>query len=147
VKHDQEQTTMESRIAAACEEACQAIAPAWPLDRAIAVNPHWARVGMPVRRVAARMAVLAGIQVFPSRGAQQRAWEVGRIGEQDLVTALHDVPSAAAAGWTPAQCRDALRSAPWPAQLPLLIDVLDDDPKRHARLNWRQAITHQVSQA
>ena len=30
--------------------------------------------------------------------------------------------------------------------LPLLIDVLDDDPARHSRLSWRQAITHQVSQ-
>ena len=40
----------------ACDKACQAIAPAWPLDRAIAVNPHWSRIGMPVRRVAARMA-------------------------------------------------------------------------------------------
>jgi hypothetical protein len=28
----------------------------------------------------------------------------------------------------------------------LLIDVLDNGPRRHARLSWRQAITHQVSQ-
>jgi uncharacterized protein YbcC (UPF0753/DUF2309 family) len=39
----------------------------------------------------------------------------------------------------------------WPAantppRLPLLIDVLDNDPQRHTRLSWRQAITHQVSQ-
>ena len=54
-------------IDTACAQACQSIAPAWPLDRAIAVNPHWARIGMPVRRVAARMAALGGIQVFPGR--------------------------------------------------------------------------------
>ena len=36
-------------IERACQEACAAIAPAWPLDRAIAVNPHWSRIGMPVR--------------------------------------------------------------------------------------------------
>jgi uncharacterized protein YbcC (UPF0753/DUF2309 family) len=24
--------------------------------------------------------------------------------------------------------------------------VLDDDPQRHERLSWRQAITHQLSQ-
>ena len=29
------------QIEAACAQACQAIAPAWPLDRAIAVKPHW----------------------------------------------------------------------------------------------------------
>lgn len=52
-------------IEAACEQACQSIAPAWPLDRAIAVNPHWCRIGRPVREVAARMAVLGDIRVFP----------------------------------------------------------------------------------
>ena len=69
---------------AACAQACRAIAPAWPLDRAIAVNPHWCRVDMPVRRVAARMAVLGGIQVFPTRRSQQNAWEAGRIAPADL---------------------------------------------------------------
>ena len=53
---------VHAQIEAACHQACQAIAPAWPLDRAIAVNPHWSRIGMPLRRVAARMAVLASIQ-------------------------------------------------------------------------------------
>lgn len=37
------------QIEAACEQACRHIAPAWPLDRAIAVNPHWSRIGRPVR--------------------------------------------------------------------------------------------------
>ena len=54
---------LHTAMAEACQQACQAIAPAWPLDRAIAVNPHWARTGIPVRQVAARMAVLGGIQV------------------------------------------------------------------------------------
>lgn len=36
----------EARHAAieqACSQACQAIAPAWPMDRTIAVNPHWSQ--------------------------------------------------------------------------------------------------------
>ena len=36
-------TDIDRRIDAACTQACRAIAPAWPLDRAIAVNPHWER--------------------------------------------------------------------------------------------------------
>ncbi|MFX5994770.1 putative inorganic carbon transporter subunit DabA, partial [Acinetobacter baumannii] len=31
-------------------------------------------------------------------------------------------------------------------RLPLLIDLLDNDPQRLSRLSWREAITHQVSQ-
>ncbi|MBN8443425.1 MAG: DUF2309 domain-containing protein [Thauera sp.] len=133
-------------IDAACEQACQAIAPAWPLDRAIAVNPHWGRIDRPVREVAARMAVLGDIRVFPSRDDLREAWDAGRIGPADLAHALAKLPAAQAAALSEAQCIDALRAAPVLPRLPLLIDVLDDDPQRHARLSWRQAITHQVSQ-
>ena len=63
----------DSQLDAACDQACEAIAPAWPLDRAIAVNPHWSRIGLPLRQVAARMAVLGDIHVFPTRESQQQA--------------------------------------------------------------------------
>ena len=58
------QADFNARVEAACAQACRAIAPAWPLDRAIAVNPHWERIGRPVREVAARMAVLGGMLCF-----------------------------------------------------------------------------------
>nr|WP_237219200.1 DUF2309 domain-containing protein [Rhodoferax aquaticus] len=135
----------QTEAEAACAQACQAIAPAWPLDRAIAVNPHWSRIGMPVRQVAARMAVLGGVQVFPTRPNQLQAWEEGRITAADLDYALTQVPGAAAK-LSAAQCVGALHTDQPVAQLPLLIEVLDNDPKRHTRLSWRQAITHQVSQ-
>ena len=133
-------------VEAACERACATIAPAWPLDRSIAVNPHWARIHMPVRQVAARMAVLGGIQVFPPREGQQRAWQTGRISPADLDLALGMVPAAISAGLTPADCVAALGSAPQIAHLPLLIDVLDNRPQRPTPLSLRQAVTHQVSQ-
>ncbi|GAA5185712.1 YbcC family protein [Niveibacterium umoris] len=135
-----------ARIEQACAQACQAIAPAWPLDRAIAVNPHWSRIGMPVRRVAARMAVLGSIQVFPPRDLQQLAWREGRISPADLAQALQQVPQARDAGLSANQCIEALQAGVAVQQLPLLIDVLDNDPQRDTRLSWRQAITHQVSQ-
>ncbi|WP_374600995.1 YbcC family protein [Niveibacterium sp.] len=136
---------INEQIESACAQACRAIAPAWPLDRAIAVNPHWSRIGMPLRRVAARMAVLGDIRVFPSRESQRQAWEEGRITRADLDYALSNLPEAA--GMLSAQqCIDALQSDWTPARLPLLIDTLDNDPARHTRLSWRQAITHQVSQ-
>ena len=137
---------LHTKIEQACHQACRMVAPAWPLDRAIAVNPHWSRIGMPVRRVAARMAVLGGIQVFPARDQQLRAWREGRICAADLAQALRQLPEANAAGLMPEQCIDALQASAPMDQLPLLIDVLDTDPSRDSRLSWRQAITHQVSQ-
>lgn len=139
-------TELEQRLHQACEKACAAIAPAWPLDRAIAVNPHWSRVGMPLRQVAARMALLGGIQVFPSKEQLQQAWRDGRITRADLEYALAQSSQAQERGFDVAHCLAALDSARTPSQLPLLIDVLDNDARRHTRLSWRQAITHQVSQ-
>lgn len=133
-------------LEAACEQACHAITASWPLDRSVAVNPHWARLHMPVRRVAARMAVLGGIHVFAPRPRQRQAWQKGRIQAPDLAYALAIQPAAQAAGWTPERLVAALDSELRTPQLPLLIDVLDTDPHRNARLSWRQAITHQVSQ-
>ena len=135
-----------AQIELACRQACQAIAPAWPLDRAIAVNPHWSRIGMSVRQVAARMAVLGGIQVFPTRDRQLKAWREGRIGAVDLATALQQLSGTRVGDLTAEQCIAALQSATPQVQLPLLIDLLDNDSDRQARLSWRQAITHQVSQ-
>jgi uncharacterized protein YbcC (UPF0753/DUF2309 family) len=140
------QDALHAQILQACNQACQAIAPTWPLDRAIAVNPHWSRIGMPVRRVAARMAVLGDIQVFPPRPLQRQAWEEGRITAADLAHALRQLPAAQTAGLSPADCIAALQTNMPLLQLPLLIDVLDNDPDRHTRLSWRQAVTHQVSQ-
>lgn len=133
------------QVAQACAQACQMIAPIWPLHRSIAVNPHWQRVGRSVREVAARMAVLAGIQVLPTRAYLLQAWQCGRISPDDLSWALtQKLPHTATL--TPKQCVEVLSRPLNVPRLPLLIDVLDDDPARHKRLSWRQAVTHQVSQ-
>ncbi|CAM5209246.1 putative inorganic carbon transporter subunit DabA OS=Castellaniella defragrans OX=75697 GN=dabA PE=3 SV=1 [Castellaniella defragrans] len=52
----------------AVRRACSHIMPAWPLDQAVAVNPHWRRIGLPIRRVAARLAVLGDFPGVPRQG-------------------------------------------------------------------------------
>jgi hypothetical protein len=141
-----QQTPLQAHIDQACEQACRAIAPAWPLDRAIAVNPHWNRIGEPVHRVAARQALLGGVRVYPSRSYFQQAWKEGRITSADLNNALSQVGTEHAHELDESGCIDALGSDIKPQRLPLLIDLLDTDPGQIHRLSWRQAITHQVSQ-
>jgi uncharacterized protein YbcC (UPF0753/DUF2309 family) len=140
------ESEIDLRIDTACAAACSAIAPAWPLDRAIAVNPHWERIGMPVRTVAARMAMLGDIAVFPPRSQLRQAWASGRIAAADLDEALAQCTAARTAGLDAARAVAALAQQSALSRLPLLIDVLDDDPQGRHRLSWRQAITHQVSQ-
>lgn len=133
----------DEAIAQACQRACDSIAPTWPLDQSIAVNPHWKRIHLPLRTVAARMAVLGNMQVFPARSDMLNAWQRGRITAQDLTQAMSQ------RGQTQLTTADCLAQLSQPLainQLPLLIDVLDDDAQRFQRLTWRDAITHQVSQ-
>lgn len=140
--------TFAQKVSEACQQACGAIAPAWPLDQSIAVNPYWKRVDKPVRQVAARMAVLGDINVFPTRDRIKAAWDKGEISHESLKAALDQNAFAKSLGVTPYDCIDALQDQPAPVvHLPLLIDVLDDDVEKHQRLSWRQAITHQVSEA
>lgn len=133
-----------SQVDEACNLACNAIAPAWPLDKAIAVNPYWQRTSLALRTVAARMAVLGGIAVFPKRETHLQAWRSEDISSEDLELALSQL--SVQNKYSAEQCVDALLCTPHIEQLPLLIDVLDTDPLRYTRLSWRAAITHQVSQ-
>ncbi len=141
-----DEAAIDARIEAACAQACRAIAPAWPLDRAIAVNPHWERIGLRMRTVAARMAVLGDIRVLPPRALLQQAWAAGRITAADLDAALARHPEAKTARLDAVRAVAELHAPLALPRLPLLIDVLDDDPQGQRRLSWRQAITHQVSQ-
>ena len=136
----------------ACTQACAAIAPAWPLDRSIAVNPHWGRIDRPVGEVAARMALLASIRVLAPRAMVREAWAQGRVTREHLDQALAALGRTLPEGSATPSAEDCLAvlneapESPTITPLPLLIDVLDDDPQRHTRLSWRDAITHQVSQ-
>lgn len=145
----------DHNILLACQQAavtaCHSIAPVWPLDQSIAVNPYHQRTNRPIRAVAARMAVLGGIRLFPGRAYFRQAWEEGRIHIRDLEQAIELVradPSLTQANddMRAQACIEALNHEPSLPRLPLLMDVLDDDPRRHTRLGWRQAITHQISQ-
>lgn len=145
-RHSDSKANWQERINIACESACRAIAPTWPLDRAIAVNPYWQRINRPLREVAARMATLGNISVFPVRSYIKQAWDTGRIKPVDLDYALSNLAEAKAQLPSADDCINALKTPMALPRLPLLIDILDDDPEQHTRLSWRQAITQQVSQ-
>ena len=131
----------------AVEQACSGIMPAWPLDQAVAVNPHWRRIDQPIRRVAARLAVLGDFRVFPARDYIRREWEAGRIAREDLNTALDRRVAQDACEVTAEQCIAGLAAAPALRREPLLVDLLDDAVQKNRRWPWRAAIVFQMSQA
>jgi uncharacterized protein YbcC (UPF0753/DUF2309 family) len=85
------------------------------------------------------------MRVFVPREMAREAWHSGRIAQADLDQAISRL-GAGAGGLDAAQAVAALDQPLALPRLPLLIDVLDDDPQGRSRLSWRQAISHQVSQ-
>lgn len=132
----------EDALAAAVRAACAAIAPVWPLDRFIAVNPHWGRVDRPFADYAGTLARLSGSSLWMPAAYYRRAWQSGQITVGHLQTALE----ASGLRLTHADLLAALDDDAVPPALPLLSDVLDASRDLTHAPAWREVITHQISQ-
>ena len=73
---------------AAVDEACARIAPTWPLDRFIAVNPFWPLTHMPIAEVVADVAALSGARLIMSRQWYAQEWREGRLRSEHLRAAI-----------------------------------------------------------
>jgi uncharacterized protein YbcC (UPF0753/DUF2309 family) len=127
----------------AIDAACGKIAPTWPLDRFIAVNPYWGWVDRPFDEVADRLGWLSGTTMFMPREFYARAFREKRFELAHLRQALAEAglereESSALAG---------LDDQPMPtATFPLLSDILDTRRDLTREPAWRDTITHEISQ-
>lgn len=72
----------------ALKRATDAIAPVWPLDQWIAVNPWWDLKHQPIEQVSYALSRRAGQPMTMPAEFYRNAWEAGRITSQDLQQAL-----------------------------------------------------------
>lgn len=130
-------------IRQAASLACGRIAPTWPLDRFIAVNPFWERLGQSWEDLARTLAQRSGSRLTLTAEDYQQAFAEGRIAERHLQAALAES----------AQCfsvehlhrlLDEPDSGAMPLQL--LSDGLMDKQLQGRMPTWHEVITHQVSQ-
>jgi len=127
----------------AIDSAIDSIAPTWPLDRMIAVNPYWGRIHQPFEEAAAALSRLAGSPMTMPLHAYREAWQRGDITHADLQQALAEGSANLNAGQLIAAL-DVGHSASVP--LPLLSDLLDRRRNLQREPAWCDTITHQVSQ-
>jgi len=129
-------------LVAAIDAACARIAPAWPLDRLIAVNPYWGFVGQPIEEAAAQLASLAGTAL-----TMPRAWygaRLGSLGDRQLQCAL----DLAGVDAHPGALRDAMGAADAPLwEYPLLPDIADELRDVSHHVSWRDFVVQDVSSA
>ena len=106
----------------AIDAACARIAPTWPLDRFIAVNPYWGQLERPIAAAAAQLAGLSGSPMLMPRSWYHDQWQAGRIGHQHLQAAIE----AAGVHATPEELIASLNIEPLlPERLPLATDIVD----------------------
>jgi uncharacterized protein YbcC (UPF0753/DUF2309 family) len=127
----------------AVDRACARIAPTWPLDRFIAVNPYWGRLGRPIAATAAHLASLSGSPMLMSRRWYHHQWKAGRVGREHLQAAI----DAAGADCSVDALVVGLADEPTlPGRLPLATDLVDRQRDLGHAMAWRDYVTHHVSQ-
>lgn len=75
----------------AAEHSIRRVAPLFPLDRAVAVNPFHGMIDEPIATTAARLGRAAGISIFPERSTYRAHVDIGEIVRGDITAALAEV--------------------------------------------------------
>ncbi len=122
--------------------AGQRIAPTWPLDQMIAVNPWWEMRDQPLADVAARLEALASAQVLMPTEHYAALWQRSAISAQQLSQAALEINYQGDQD----SLVTALQQPPQLGHWHNISDWLDGSRDRQHEVAWRDEITHQISQ-
>lgn len=125
---EQRKHSMSSSI----DLACSRIAPSWPLDRLIAVNPYWGWRSKKFDEVARVLPSLAGGQMYMASSYYKEAQRSGAISPRHIELAKTQSPRA--------------EESRGPKIFPLLSSTLDGRRDLSREPRWSTTITHQISQ-
>ncbi len=132
----------DAALETAVERACASIAPTWPLDRFIAVNPFWARTGRPLPEVSGDLAALSGARLLMPRAWYADEWRAGRFRSEHLREAIAESGADVT--------EDDLLASFWiaeptPSRRPLVVDVLEALRRREHEHSWREFVMERIS--
>lgn len=132
-----------AQLQASVNQACQRIAPTWPLDQFIAVNPYWGFVDQPIANAASQIGHLSGTPMVMPRSFYQAEYQAGRLTQTHLQAAI----DAAQADCKLAELIDGLAHVKKGAQPHMLVTRLADSKRDlDHTMTWVDFVTHQVSQ-
>lgn len=128
---DLDDTVLRQNIQAACSR----IAPVWPLDSFIAVNPWWGFVAEPARRAFEKIAVLSRSKVLMPRTWYEERLRDGSIDPTLLerVSAEHDKQAD-------------LNVAASARHRPLMTELLDQQPRSNRQIAVRDVVIQSIGQ-
>jgi hypothetical protein len=120
----------------AANEACSRIAPNWPLDQLIAVNPWWAMRHRPMAEVAGDLSWLAGVSCFLATDTYRAQ------GIPDAIIAEVLAEQGVHSPIDQFVATNPVRPAVWQN----LDQMLDGHRDLTRQISWRDEVQHQLSQ-
>jgi len=127
----------------AVEAACRRIAPTWPLDRFIAVNPWWGFIEQPVPAASDTIGHLCGSVLTMSLKWYLSQYDKGLITEDALALALKRRGLTMGADTFRRSCPT---ESTQPGRLKLLTDALDEQRDLLHQPACRDVVTHAIGQ-
>lgn len=125
------------------EHATRRIAPLFPLDRFVAVNPWWGHVAEPIEQTAAELGVLHGAKATMPRSHWREEWRAGRLRRENLEAAIEEAGGSVTADELVA----AMHETPnLPSRLPTVLDLADAARRPSEPEPWTEVVVHQISQ-
>ena len=132
-----------SSVLASIERACARIAPTWPLDRFIAVNPFWGLIDERIDVVAAKMQATSGAQLLMPRAFFRQAHLEGGLRDEHLIAAARATHTSVSLD----ELRALLQSPePTAATHARVVDVADETRDLVHQQSWRYFVCTSISQ-
>jgi len=131
------------RLEEMLQRVCARVAPTWPLDRFIAVNPFWGLVDTRLPEVAAKLQSLSGAQLLMPRAWYRQAYREGRLRDGHLQAALETSDSTLSLTSLRALLE---QDEPTLSTRARVVDVVDAGRDLIHEMSWRSFVTHSVSQ-
>lgn len=124
-------------------QACNSIAPTWPLDQFIAVNPYWYMVDRPFEEISVNLGLTCNSQLSMPKKYYRELWNTNVITHEHLLKALSETDSKNVIDdlITELESYDLASES-----LPLLSDQIDLSRNLSHEVPWSLSITHQISQ-
>ena len=123
--------------------ACRRIAPTWPLDQFIAVNPYWGLIDESIDDAALRLESYSGSRMLMPRSFYRKLWKTGSLRSVHLQQALQ----RCLASISLQELQDELENEPPSApRLPLMTSIADSQRDLLHGMSINDFVRHTVSQ-
>ncbi len=132
-----------STVADSVESACKRIAPTWPLDQFIAVNPYWGFLSEPIRTVAERIESYSGSRMVMPRAFYREQWNAGSLRAEHLQEALERSEMSILMAELVLHLEGESPTAP---RVPLFTSIADSKRDLVHGMSISDFVTHNVSQ-